>query len=411
MNTSTVRSFSIYTPTRIFFGTDQVQAFAKASAQLGKRAFLVTGGGTVARLGYLSAVTDALEAAGVAVTHFSGIEPNPESETVNRATAALRETGADFVIGLGGGSVMDAAKAIAALASTDATDIWPYVIGEERAFGINTALPIAAIPTTAATASEVTPFSVISNRATHGKSILAGDHIKPSVAWLNPEWTVGVSRTTTQDGAADILSHVFEAYIHGQPGAEITDRYSEGVMATVLETLPILQKEPTNVQARANLFWASNLALNGYQNAGVGDYGAVMHYLEHALSGRVPDLAHGRGLATLYPAYFRWLLANGRSTGRFAQLGSRLFGLTGSEEQRAQGFIDRFEGWLKENELWQSLADLGFAEADLTAAAEYAIRTYGGGQPLDAQGPLTQSDIVEIFRATARQSSAATASR
>jgi len=402
--TLAVRSFSIYTPTRIFFGADQLAGFAASVAKLGKNAFLVTGGGTVERLGYLKLVTDALSAVGVDVVHFSGIEPNPDAETVNRATAQLREAGSEFVIALGGGSAIDAAKAIAVLASTQETDIWPFVVGEPRAFQIATALPVVAIPTTAATASEVTPYSVISNRAAKGKSILAGEHIKPLVAWLNPEFTVGLSPTTTRDGAADVLSHVFEAYLHGAAGSELADRYSEAVMATVLETLPRLLENPNDLHARGNLLWASNLALNDYQNAGVGQYHPVLHYLEHALSGFSPDLAHGRGLATLYPAYFRWLLANGRDQSRFARLGERLFSLIGSEEQQAQGFIDGFEGWLKTNGLWQSLTDLGFAESDYPAIADYAVRTYGDGRELYAQGPLTKAQIVEIFEATARQS-------
>jgi hypothetical protein len=150
--------------------------------------------------------------------------------------------------------------------------------------------------------------------------------------------------------------------------------------------------------------WAATLALNDYQSAGRDQSGVVMHFLEHSLSGAKPELAHGRGLATIYPAYFRWLLANGRAPERFAQLGARLFALTGTEEERAQGFVERFERWLEDNGLYQSLGDLGFSDADYEAAADYAVRTYADGLQLDALGPLPTSEIVRIFRDTARQS-------
>lgn len=398
-----LNSFSIYTPTRIFFGGDQLSAFAEATAKLGKKAFLVTGGGTVERLGYLAQVVGALAAAGVSVSHFGGIEPNPEAATINRAAARLREEGADFVVALGGGSSMDAAKAIAALAVTDEPDVWPFVVGEPLAFQLQAALPVVAIPTTAATASEVTPYAVISNREKRGKSLLAAEFLKPLVAWLNPEFTVGLSPTTTRDGAADILSHVFENYFLGGSDSLLADRISEGVMATVLETLPRLLENPNDVRARGNLLWASTLALNEYPIAGRRPSGVVLHYMEHALSGFKPDLAHGRGLATLYPAYFRWLLDQGRAVDKLAQAGTRLFGLTGSEAERAEGFIVNLEGWLRENGLYQSLADLGFSADEYPAIAEYTVRTYGDGEKLDALGDLPASEIVAIFEATDRQ--------
>jgi alcohol dehydrogenase YqhD (iron-dependent ADH family) len=399
-----VNSFTIYTPTRLFFGADQLAAVATAAAKLGKKAFVITGGGTVERLGYLKEVTNAFTVAGVAVGHIGGIEPNPESSTINHSAQRVREEKADFIVALGGGSVIDASKAIAALATTGDSDIWPFVIGEPRAFQLQAALPIVAIPTTAATASEVTPYAVISNRAARGKSILIAESLKPKVAWLNPSYTVALSPTTTSDGAADILSHTFESYLLGGSESLMADRYSEGVMETVLEILPRLLKTPSDLFARGNIMWAANLALNDYQLAGRRPAGVVLHFIEHALSAFRPDLAHGRGLATLYPAYFRWLLRNGRAQDRLAQLGFRLFDLKGSEMQQAEGFIEKFEGWLMDNGLYQSVGDLGFAEKDYPAIAEYCVRIYGDGKQLDALGALPSAEIIAIFRDTERQS-------
>jgi alcohol dehydrogenase YqhD (iron-dependent ADH family) len=398
-----VNSFRIHTPTQLFFGADMLPRVAEATAALGTKAFLVTGGGTVERLGYLDEVREALAEAGVSVVHFAGVEPNPDATTINRAAAQLREQGADVVIALGGGSSIDAAKAIAALAATDEPDIWPFMLTNERGGQLTAALPIVAIPTTAATASEVTPFAVISSREAAGKSFLMDEFLKPRVAWLNPAYTTGLSPTTTRDGAADILSHVFESYLLGGTSAPLTDRYAESVMATVLETLPVLLANPGDIGARGTLLWASTLALNDYQSAGRTPSGVVLHFIEHGLSAARPELAHGRGMATIYPAYFRWLLANGRAQERFAQLGTRLFGIEGDEATRATGFVEQFEAWLQENGLWQSLGDLGFSEEDYASVAEYVVRTYGDGTQVDALGPLSAAEIAGMFGDTARQ--------
>jgi alcohol dehydrogenase YqhD (iron-dependent ADH family) len=399
-----MKSFTLFLPTELYFGADQGAQFAAAGAKLGKHAFVVTGSGSVVRLGYLAQVKGLLTEVGVKITEFTGIEPNPEAETVNRATAVLCAAGCDFVVAVGGGSVMDAAKAIAALAATPAeTDIWPFTLGGAKAGLLTAALPLACVATTAATASEVTAYSVISQRASGGKSVLGHEFLKPRVSWLNPAYTVAVPAHVTADGASDILSHVFENYLLGGGGSPLADRHSEGVILTVLETLPKQLAALDDENSRATLLWASTLALNGFQSAGRVESGFPMHAIEHSMSGVRPELAHGRGLATLYPAYFRWLLAHGRATARFAQLRTRIFGLHGDESTCADGFIAHFEAWLGQNGLRQSAASLGFSAEDFQAIAKYTVKTYGDGRSIDALGPITSADIVAILADTARQ--------
>jgi alcohol dehydrogenase YqhD (iron-dependent ADH family) len=162
--------------------------------------------------------------------------------------------------------------------------------------------------------------------------------------------------------------------------------------------------KPDDLAHRGQLLWASTLALNDYASAGRHPSQFVLHAMEHALSGWYPDLAHGRGLATLYPAYFRWLLTRNRARERFAQLGERLFGITGADAP--ERFIASFEEWLDNNGLRQSLGNLGIAEADYPAIAAYAVKVYGDGHQLDALGPLPPAEIVSIFKATAQQAHA-----
>lgn len=399
-----MHSFILHIPTRLFFGADQGAAFAASVSTFGGHAFVVTGSGSVVRLGYLAEVLRLLEKAGLRTTHFSGVEPNPEAVTINRAAAQLRAAGADVVVAVGGGSAMDAAKAIAALAATPgAEDVWPYTLGGEKAGRFAAALPIACVATTAATASEVTPYSVISHRASRGKSVLGHDFLKPRASWLNPRFTTAVPATVTADGAADILSHVFENYVLGGDASPLADRHSEAVMLTVIETLPRQLVSLADEKLRGQLLWASSLALGGLQSAGRADGEFPLHAIEHAMSGVRPELAHGRGLATLFPAYFRWLLAHGRATARLARLGERLFGLAGPEADRAQGFVLAFERWLAANGLRQSAFALGFVAEDFPVVADYTVRTYGNGHAIGALGPVTRDDIVQILADTARQ--------
>lgn len=399
-----MNSFQLHIPTELFFGSDQGAAFAASVAKLGKHAFVVTGSGSVVRLGYLAEVTKLLTDAGVRVTQFAGVEPNPEAVTINRATAELRVAGADFVVAVGGGSAMDAAKGIAALAATPgADDVWSYTLGGTKAGRFTAALPIAAVATTAATASEVTPYSVISHRASHGKSVLGHEFLKPRVSWLNPRFTTAVPATVTADGASDILSHVFENYLLGGTDSPLADRHSEGVMLTVIETLPKQLANLADETLRGHLLWASTLALSGLQGAGRVGSGFPLHSIEHSMSGVRPELAHGRGLATLYPAYFRFLLAHGRAVDRLAQLGARLFGIAGSDTERADGFVRAFERWLAANGLRQSAASLGFTAADFERIADYTVKTYGDGKAIDALGPITRDEVVSILADTERQ--------
>ena len=244
---------------------------------------------------------------------------------------------------------------------------------------------------------------MISQRASHGKSVLGHEFLKPRVSWLNPAYTTAVPANVTADGASDILSHVFENYLLGGDASPLADRHSEGVMLTVIETLPKQLAALGDETLRGNLLWASTLALGGFQGAGRADSGFPMHSIEHSMSGVHPALAHGRGLATIYPAYFRWLLAHGRATARFAQLGARLFGIVGDEMARAHGFVLHFERWLAANGLRQSAASLGFSAADFERVADYTVKTYGDGKSIDALGPISRDEIVAILADTARQ--------
>ncbi len=397
--------FELHIPTRIYFGKEKADDFFEQLPSYGKKAMIVIGGGSVERMGYLDEVQDHLKNVGVDFVLFEGIEANPHAQTINKAAKIGKEESVDFMIALGGGSVMDASKAIAGLIHDDLDDIWPYTVGGPKYRQIKGALPVTCIPTTAATASEVTAHAVISNPEVKGKSPVSYPFMKPSASWLNPAYHTSLPKTTTRDGASDILSHVFENYLLGGNDSDLADRYSEGVMETVLDTLPKLELDPKNEHLRGQLLWASTMALNGMQIAGRKGAPFTLHNLEHALSGQNPELAHGRGLAILYPAYFRWLYKNDRAIDRMALLAKRLFGIS-KEDQKdsAMAFINNFEGWLKDSQLYERLSDQNIPEEVFGDVADYAIKIYGGGKDeLAAAGPLTRKNIIEIFKLTEMQ--------
>lgn len=396
-----MHDFQLYSPTRIFFGESLASDFFTAAAGIGKKVLLTTGGSSAERLGYRARVQAGLTDAGITIVHFPGIEANPHAATIDKAAEIGRQEKVDAVVALGGGSTMDASKAIAALIHNGEPHIWPYVTGQPKAGQLAAAIPVMAVPTTAATASEVTPYAVISDPPTNGKSVIGHDCLRPTLSWLNPAFTLELPATVTADGASDILSHVFENYLVGDDASPLADAHSEGVMQTVVRQLPLLRKDLRNLELRAQFLWASDIALNGYQSAGRKPGAFVLHAMEHALSGFKPELAHGRGLATLYPAYFRFLYANNRNRHRIARMGRTVFGVTNPDDDTASlECIDRLIEWLKANGLHQSLADLGFEEAQFKPIAEYTVATYGDGHQLDACGPLDAAQIEEIFRQT-----------
>ncbi|MGM0587040.1 MAG: iron-containing alcohol dehydrogenase [Bacteroidota bacterium] len=399
-----MHSFDFHMPTHLFFGPEKRADFAENIPDHGSRWIIVIGGGSVKRLGYLEQVEKLLDEQDLQYTLFEGIEPNPHRLTINTAARQAREFKADGVIALGGGSVMDASKAIAALMFNGEDDIWPYVVGEPKQGQIQGAAPVIAIPTTAATASEVTPYAVLSDPESHGKAPVSHPDFKPTLAWCNPAFQTSLPATTTQDGAADILSHVFENYLLGDDASPMADRYTEGIIHTVLHTLPKVTEDPDNLKHRSTMMWCSTLALNGMQQAGRQPSAFILHNLEHSISGRYPEIAHGRGLATLYPAYFKWLWKEGRAIDRFAQLGAFVLGIQGDKKTQGLGFIEQFAEWLQENKLYQSLPDIGVDPNHYSDIAKYALKTYGRDGLMFAQGPLNQDQIVEIFELTEKQS-------
>jgi alcohol dehydrogenase YqhD (iron-dependent ADH family) len=296
-----VLNFTYQNPTRILFGKGQLQHLGTETRKWGTNALVVSGKGSAKRTGLYSQALTLLNDAGVRVVELAGIDPNPRISSVREGAVLCREHKVDVIIAIGGGSTIDAAKAIAAAACYQG-DPWDFFSSQAT---IREALPLGAVLTLAATGSEANGNMVITNWETHEKVGMGSPHLFPRFSILDPTLTFTVPANQTAYGAADIMAHVFEQYFHPTPATPLQDRFCESILRTVVENLPIALQQPDNYDARANLMWCSTMALNTLIGMGVDDDWAC-HAIEHELSG-IYDIPHGAGLAIVFPHWMRYV--------------------------------------------------------------------------------------------------------
>jgi alcohol dehydrogenase YqhD (iron-dependent ADH family) len=397
-----MQNFTFHLPTKIIFGPGTIDQVGEEAAKLGQRALIVTGRRSAAEFGITDKVSDHLEREGIDAIVCDKIEPNPRTTTIDNAGELARKNKCDFIIGLGGGSAMDAAKAIA-VAALEAKPIWNFIPhGEGPALPVKRALPIMAIPTLAATGSEADAGGVFTNWETHEKATLFSPLLFPKVAVIDPELTITVPPDYTADGGVDIICHVIEGLFTGAENTPIQDRFAMGVIKTVMENLPKAIENPKDVDARANLSWASAVALSGMVNSGRG--GAYpIHALEHALSGYY-DISHGRGLAILLPAIMEYTYKT--RPGKYAMLAEELFDVHRdgkSDEQLALAGIEEMKKFLKSIDRLLTLKEAGIDDdSKFEAMADDTLKIYGvDGEYLENPKRLYKDDILHLFKKVA----------
>jgi alcohol dehydrogenase YqhD (iron-dependent ADH family) len=391
--------FQLHMPTRIVFGRGVVEQAGAEAAKIAGKAMVVTGRTATKKTGVLDRVVKSLEAAGVEVVVFDKIEPNPRTHTVDEGGRIAREEKVGLIIGLGGGSPMDAAKAIATVALSGHPSHW-YISGNrtgkwKELLPVQEALPIMTIPTLAATGSEANSGGVLTHEETKEKGGMNGPALFPKVAVIDPELTFTVSPEYTADGAVDMFTHLYEAYLTGEEDAIVQDHITEGLIRAVVENGPIAVKEPTHYEARAALMWASTLALIGIPNAGRGGTFPV-HAMEHTLSAWY-DISHGRGLAILAPAYFK-RVAEDRPH-RLARLGRNVFGVQEADDRAAaEKTIDATIEWFKSMNVYLKLRDVGISRDTLAPMAAEAVRVGGRGEGfIKATRQLDEKEVLAIY--------------
>lgn len=324
-----MNNFSYYAPTRYYFGHDAQSKAGEMSAQLlGKKVMVIYGEGSAKRSGLLDEVLESLRSQGVDYVEFSGIRPNPTDGPVRKGIEIIRKENITGLLAVGGGSVIDSAKAMAIGALYEG-DFWDFYSGKAVP---EKALPIGVVLTIPAAGSEGSGNSVITLEDGLRKLSLRTDSvIRPKFALMNPELTYTLPAYQTACGIVDMMAHIFERYFTPTEGVEVTDRISEGLLKAIIEDAPKVINSPLDYDPRANIMWAGTLAHNGLCGTGKQE-DWVSHFMEHEISA-VYNVAHGAGLAVMLPAYMNFMAEH--KPLRVAMMARNVFGVRNDNDREA----------------------------------------------------------------------------
>jgi alcohol dehydrogenase YqhD (iron-dependent ADH family) len=386
-------NFTFYSPTYFVFGKDEEKRAGEMVKRFGgSRVLIHYGGGSVVRSGLLDRVKQSLTEAGIGFTELGGVKPNPRSGLVYEGIELCRKEKVDFILAVGGGSVIDSAKAIAAGVPYDG-DFWDFYSGKP----IEKALPVGTVLTIAAAGSEGSGDSVITNENGMYKRGAGSEKIRPVFSILNPQLTTTLPPYQTAAGITDIMAHLFERYLTNTKHVVTTDRMIEGLLLAMIEEGPAAIDHPEDYDVRANIMWAGMMAHNN--SCGVGrsqDWNS--HNIEHELSA-LYDCAHGAGLAVTFPAYMEYVYKH--DIDRFVQLSERVWGVDpafGDKDAIVLEGIRRYREYLKRIGMPTTLAEVGGKEEDIEKLANVAC--CGDGRPGKLYGfvELSEEDVRNIYR-------------
>ncbi|MDA2382966.1 iron-containing alcohol dehydrogenase [Bacillus cereus] len=386
-----MQNFVFRNPTKLIFGKGQLEQLKTEIPQFGKKVLLVYGGGSIKRNGIYDNVISILKDINAEVFELTGVEPNPRVSTVKKGIQICKENGVEFILAVGGGSVIDCTKAIAAGSKYDG-DVWDIVTKKTFA---NEALPFGTVLTLAATGSEMNAGSVITNWETNEKYGWGSPVTFPQFSILDPVHTTSVPKDQTIYGMVDIMSHVLEQYFHHGTNTELQDRYCESVLKTVIETAPKLLSDLENYEHRETILYCGTMALNGILAMGVkGDW--ATHNIEHAVSA-VHDIPHGGGLAILFPNWMKHVVEENVS--RFKQFAIRVFDIETDGKRDKEVALEGIEAL---RQFWTSieapatLADYGIGENEIDIMANKAM-AYG---EFGNFKKLNKDDVLSIYKAS-----------
>jgi len=354
--------FNYFQPTEIRFGCGRINEAGEVTAKYGKRCLLVTVPVFDAIAPTVEKVKKSLADAGVEVAHFDGVIPNPTTQSITTGAKIAKEFKADVVLGLGGGSSMDSAKAIAVEATHEGTS-WDYLFFKKPP--TEKTLPIIAVTTTSGTGSQVTQVAVITNTAEKCKSAIYNSIVYPKVAIVDPEMMVTVPQHVTASTGFDVFCHAFETYIHCG-SSPYTDMMAKQAIRLVAENLPVVVKDGTNIEARTAMAWADTLAGLCIANAGV----TMPHGMGMAIGGMYPHVMHGEALAVTYPDFARYTYKS--AVKQFATMG-RIFNSaleSQSDEVAAEKACDEIDKFLKKIGMWLDLDGFKVPQDELPELAK-----------------------------------------
>ena len=348
-----MEAFSFQNPTRIHFGQGMIKKLGHELSEAGvKRVLMVAGGGSIRSNGVYEQVRETLAAKGIAATEAWGVQPNPILNKVREMTSLAKAENVDAVLAVGGGSVIDSAKAVAA--GFYMNDVWAAFSGKER---VNKALPLFTVLTISATGSEMNGSAVITNTETKQKWGMSSPHLYPKVTIIDPAVQCSLPFKQTASGAIDAMSHILEFYF-ADDKALCTLAINDALLQTIVEMTDRLQNNPADLIARGNLAWSATLALNGISGVGLKGGDWACHQIEHAFSALHPDIAHGEGLGVVFPAWIEYM--NDKGSAPLQRWAQKVW-----KEDNVPKAVQRFRDKIASWGMATSIRDLGIKESEL----------------------------------------------
>lgn len=387
-----MNNFVFYSPTEFVFGkATEMQVGALARKHGARKVMIVYGGGSVVRSGLLDRVKQSLREAGIEYCLMGGVQPNPVDTKVYEGIEFCRREQANMLLPVGGGSVIDTAKAIAAGVLYEG-DFWDFYIGKAK---VTKALKVAVVLTIPAAGSEGSGNTVITKLDGLQKlSLRVPEVLRPVFSIMNPELTYTLPPFQIACGVADMMAHIMERYFTNTQEVEIGDRLCEGTLMAIINEAPKAMRNPEDYGARANLMWAGMIAHNG--TCGVGcEEDWASHFLEHEISA-IYGVTHGAGLSVIFPAWMTWMVEH--NVGKIAQYAVRVWGVPESEDKKAVALegIGKLKAFFSSLGLPVTFEELGVEDPDIDRLADSLHRNKG--ELVGNYVKLTKQDSKEIYR-------------
>lgn len=382
--------FTYYTPTKVIFGKETHRKVGEIIKQYGyKKIMLQYGKGSIKKTGLYDEVMTSLNDNGIEVVEMGGVEPNPKLSFVKEAIEVAKRENVEMILAVGGGSAIDSSKYTATGAKYDG-DVWDFPSRKQTP---QDGLPVGCILTIAAAGSEMSSSAVISNEELHMKRGYNSEFNRCKFAICNPELTYTVSQYQTSCGIVDIMSHTMERYFSVCPPTELTDRICEGLLKSVVNAGKVLMDNPTDYESRATMMWASSLSHNDLTGSG-RQHVLSVHQFEHALSGEYQEIAHGAGLAVLFPAWARYVYK--LNPARFAQFARNVWDITEADDEKASLMgIEAMESYFELIKMPLKLRKFGIP-SDCTAKLA-DLCTFGRQRTIPSYKDLDYEDVKNIF--------------
>lgn len=382
-----MENFVFHNETKLIFGKGTIGRIGEEIKSAGfKKVLMLCGGGSIKKNGVYGQVVASLKKNGVEWVEVWGVKPNPVLSKVHEAIEVARKEKIEAILGVGGGSVIDSSKAVAAGVLYEG-DIWDAFIGKYK---VQKALPVFAVLTISATGTEMNGNAVVTNEKTLEKFAVSSKALHPKVSIIDPSVQASLPREQTVYGAVDAIAHILEYYFDGSDSLA-QNELSEGLIRTIVTCTERLLEDPNDYESRANFAWSATLALNGLTAAGRRGGDWACHRIEHSLSA-IYDIAHGAGLAIVFPAWMRYVWRE--KPEQFVRFSRKIFSIEGDGERVVLKGIEAFKGWLKKVGAPVSLKDVNIPAQDLDKIVDNVFRR---DEPFGNLKKLGRSDVRKIL--------------